>query len=357
MDLSPYPLLTAYRALAAALPVAGLLAGPTPVERLAGGDSLFLKRDDLTATDYGGNKIRKLDFLLAAAKARGARELLTFGYAGSNFVAATAWHGRKLGLDTLAYLLPQPGAAYVADNLAIGLHAGAELRELPDDKRIIAAALLRSARSLVRRGRLPEWIPPGGSAPVGVAGYINAAFELRQQVNAGLLPEPELIYVAFSSMGTVAGLSLGLELAGLRSRIVAVQVVDHRYAGPQKLQRLIERTRSHLHSIDSGFRRRATSPERISIRDEFFGSGYARPTPQTRAAVARFEAASGARADSAYSGKALACLYQDLDAGELYGRDVLFWHTFNAHPLPAGVSHPEPARIPESLRHYFGDRR
>lgn len=345
-----YPFLAAYPALAAALPVAGLLAGPTPVERLAGSDSLFLKRDDLTAGDYGGNKIRKLDFLLAAARAHGAQELLTFGYAGSNFVAATAWHGRKLGLATVAYLLPQPGAAYVADNLAVGLHAGAELHPLPDDRRIVAAAILHSARSLLRHGRLPQWIPPGGSAPAGVVGYINAVFELRLQIRAGLLPEPELIYVAFSSMGTVAGLALGLELAGLRSRVVAVQVVGDHYAGPEKLQRLIERTRRHLRGIDFG----ARAHERVRIRSEFFGSGYAVPTPQTRAAIARFGAGSGARADSAYSGKALACLYQDLDAGELHRRDVLFWHTFNAHGLPAGVSHPPPTQIPAALRGYFG---
>lgn len=353
MSASPYPFLAAHPALGAALPVAGLLDGPTPVQRLAGSDSLFLKRDDLTAGDYGGNKIRKLDFLLGAARAGGARELLTFGYAGSNFVAATAWHGRKLGLDTIAYLLPQPGAAYVAHNLAVGLHAGAELHPLPNERRIVAAAVLRSARGLLRHGRLPRWIPPGGSEPAGVVGYINAVFELRQQVRAGLLPEPELIYVAFSSMGTVAGLALGLELAGLRSRVVAIQVVDHRYAGAEKLRQLLERTRRYLHGIDSGLDVGGRALQRVQIRDEFFGSGYALPMPQTRAAIARFEAASGARADSAYSGKALACLYQDLDAGHLRQHDVLFWHTFNGHGLPAGVCHPPPAQIPPALRGHF----
>ncbi|HUP92351.1 MAG TPA: pyridoxal-phosphate dependent enzyme [Solimonas sp.] len=347
--MNPYPLFEACPQLGAEFPVAHLLAAPTPIEPM--GEGLFLKRDDLTAADYGGNKIRKLDFLLADAQRRGARELLGFGYAGSNFVAATAWHGRKLGLHTIGLLLPQVNAPYVTDNLAVGLAAGAELRQLDTSGAIVRAALWRSARSLLRHGRAPRWIPPGGSSPVGVLGFVNAALELKRQVDAGLAPAPDSIYVAFSSMGTVAGLALGLELAGLHSRIVAVQVVDAHFASAGKLAQLIGRSRGLLGRFAPQLR--SAGADRVEIRTEFFGSEYARPTTQASAAMHRFASVTGARADSAYSGKALACFYADLDGGLLRGRSTLFWHTFNAHGSPAGVSHPAPDNVPLSLRRYF----
>lgn len=186
--MNAYPLFDAHPRLRDALPVAGLLGGATPVGRLD--DRVFLKRDDLTAGDFGGNKVRKLDLLLARAARDGARELLTFGYAGSNFVAATAWHGRKLGLRTIGYLLPQAGATYVADNLAIALAAGAELHLRSSEAAIAVAALLRSAGAFMEGGRVPAWIPAGGSSPLGTIGFVNAAFELKRQIESGGVPRP-----------------------------------------------------------------------------------------------------------------------------------------------------------------------
>lgn len=352
--LNPYPLLERSPRLAGAVPVTGLVQQATAVQPLAGAAQVWLKRDDLSASDYGGNKIRKLDFLLAGAKARGARELLTFGYAGSNFVAATAWHGRKLGLNTAAFLLPQIKSGYVADNLSVGLHAGAQLQLRQSTAAVVRGALLHSAGCLLRQGRLPAWIPPGGSSPQGVLGFVNAALELKQQVDAGLLPAPSAIYVAFSSMGTVAGLALGLELARLSTRINAVQVVDERFATHDKLQGLMQQSCRYLRSLDTALTASAEDAlERVQIRREYFGEEYGRPTPQTAAAIHRFVTATGARADSAYSGKALACLYDDLDRGRLGLAPVLFWHTFNAHGLPPGVRHPPAHEVPPALQSYF----
>ena len=347
-----YPLFEVLPSLRAQVPVAGLLPAVTPVTALDGIAGCHVKRDDLSAPDYGGNKIRKLDFLLAAARARQVRDIVAFGYAGSNFVAATAWHARKLGIATHGFLLPQDPAGYVADNLAVALHTGAELRVLPSTTAVAAAAAWRSAGLRLVRGRWPYWIPPGGSSPVGVLGFVNAALELRAQIAAGEVPEPDAIYVAFSSMGTVAGLAIGLALARLRSRIVAVQVVDDRFASPQKLSRLVQQT---LALIGAAGKLPAAMEilGRVTIRTEFFGEAYARPTAATTRAIARFEQASGARADSAYTGKALAGLFADLDAGILRGQEVLFWHSFNAHGRPPGVGVPPAAGLAPALRRYF----
>lgn len=348
--MDAYPLLRAYPRLAARLPVAGLLAGPTPVAPLDTG--VHVKHDDLSARDYGGNKVRKLDFLLADAKARGAREVLTFGYAGSNFVAATAWHGRKLGLRTLAYLLPQLPHDYAATNLAVGLASDAELHVLPNAAVIGVAAVARSAGAVLRRGRAPAWIPPGGSSPKGIAGFVNAAFELKAQVDAGEVPEPDVVYVPLSSMGTVAGLALGFELARLRARIEAIQVATGQYASWPKLEDLVRQTDAWLRAIEPGLP--AGRPlERVRIRPEFLGPGYARPIPEAAAAMKRFSTAGGGRADPTYTGKALAALYHDLGMGRLRGKSALYWHTLSARALPDGVARPPAADVPAALRPYF----
>lgn len=331
--MSSYPLFEAYPRLGR-FPQAGLFSGATPLQALAGTDAVWVKRDDLSATDYGGNKIRKLDLLLAAAAANGQRDLVAFGYSGSNFVAATAWHGRKLGLRTHAFLLPQVDAPYVADNLATALHCGAEIGFGRSQAALGALAISRSLRIGLRQRKLPLWIPPGGSSPLGTLGFVNAALELRAQIDVGAMPVPRQLVVAFSSMGTVAGLAIGLGLARLPTRIVAAQVVGTAFASTEKLQRLIQRTLALLRETDPAAV--PTKLAEVEIHNEFFGEHYAVPTAATKAAMQRFEAASGARSDSAYSGKALAALYTLVDAGN--AGPTLYWHTFNAHGRPDGVA-------------------
>lgn len=323
-DSRAYPLFECFPRLRA-LPRAGLFTAATPVQALPGHDQAWVKRDDLSHAGFGGNKIRKLDLLLGDAQAQRRQCLLAFGYSGSNFVAATAWHGRRLGMDTIGLLLPQAESPYVADNRAVSRAAAAELGFGASSGALIAQALARSLRRLAWQGRWPYWMPPGGSTPLGTLGYVNAAFELRAQIEAGLCPEPARITVAFSSMGTVAGLAVGLALAGLRSRVIAVQVVDARFASRAKLEALIVRTQRYLRARDPAIPALAAP---VEIRTEFFGRDYAVPTEATTAAMQRFEAATCARSDSAYSGKALAGFYAALDGR--HERPAMFWHTFKA---------------------------
>ncbi len=346
------PLLERYPALASAHPVAGLVKGPTPVEPFAGAQDVHLKRDDLTATDYGGNKIRKLDFLLADAAARGRRSVMTFGYAGSNFVAATAWHGRKLGLRTIGGLLPQVPADYVVDNLSVSLACGAELFLRESRVALVAEAAMRSTQALLRDRRLPVWIPPGGSNALGALGFVNAAMELKQQIAAGLLPAPRQIVLPFSSMGSVAGLAAGLQLAGIQARITAVQVVDAAQAGPIRLLALLEELVALLRRASVQVADAAALAAQVDVRDEFFGGEYARADAPVKDAMQRFVSATGARVDSAYSGKALACLYADLDRGRLQ-MPALYWHTLSKAVRPPGVGRIAADAVHPRLRKYF----
>jgi D-cysteine desulfhydrase len=346
------PLLRAFPQLARTYPAAGLIASPTPIEPLSGADKVYIKRDDLTAADYGGNKVRKLDFLLADAKARGRKTVVAFGYAGSNFVAATAWYGRKLGLQTIGGLLPQSPADYIVDNLSVSIAAGAELFLRESELALMEEAALRSARAAVRDLAVPIWVPPGGSNAIGTLGFVNAALELREQIDAGAMPAPAQIVIAFSSMGSVAGLAAGLAIAGLDAQIVAVQVVDAQRASQPKLLKLLDDIVSLLRPESIDLPDAVSIAGRVDIRDEFFGGEYARAGASVKSAIARFAEATSTRADSAYTGKALAALYADLDANRLR-RPTLYWHTLSKSTLPPGVARAAREQAPASLRRYW----
>lgn len=348
------PLLDAQPSLARAFPVAGLLPAPTPIEPLAGADGVFIKRDDLTAADYGGNKIRKLDFLLAHARAHGRKTVVAFGYAGSNFVAATAWHARKLGLHTIGGLLPQVAADYIVDNLSVGLAAGAELFLRDREPALIADAAMRSIRASLRDRAWPPWIPPGGSSAIGALGFVNAALEIKAQIDAGAMPPPAQIVVAFSSMGSVAGLAAGLALAGLDARITAVQVVDPQRASQPKLLKLTDALVRLLRAQSIKIADAHALVARVDIRGEFFGGEYARADASVKSAMARFTRDTRGRVDSAYTGKALAALYADLDANRLRP-PALYWHTLSRSTLPPGVKRATREQAPPALRRYWDD--
>lgn len=353
----------AYPALREALPHFAVAELPTPVEEVAalgtsmGAGRLFVKRDDLTATAYGGNKVRKLEFLLPSAKERGAKEVMTFGYAGSNHCTATAIHARSVGLRSISMLTPQLPTAYLRRNLLASFAAGAELN------------LYRSARSVRlfapfvvwqhrrRMGTPPYLIPPGGSSALGTIGFVNAAFELKAQVDAGLLPEPDALYVAFSSMGTVAGLTLGLQAAGLRTRVVAVQVVDEGAASKEAAGRLAQKAYGLLRGIEADFPAVDLTLPNLEVRNEFFGGKYAKFTPEGIEMLERFKAAlrldEELALDGTYSGKALAGLAADGKAGKLAGRTVLFWNTFNSRPFWKTMDLPEYKELPREFWKYF----
>lgn len=332
--------------------VAGLLQGATPVEPLRDVPDVYIKRDDLTATDYGGNKVRKLDFILAHARERGCKTVVAFGYAGSNFVAATAWHGRKLGLRTIGGLLPQVAAEYIVDNLSVSIASGAELFARDSQAALVAEAALRATRASLRDRALPLLIPPGGSSALGALGFVNAAVELRAQVDAGALPIPRSIVMPFSSMGSVAGLAAGLHLAGMQTRIVAVQVVGENFASRQKLRGLLDRVARLLRRAGVAIAGADTLLERVDIRTGFYGGEYGRANEAVKSAMRRFGAAIDTRCDGAYTGKALACLYADADAARLPS-PALYWHTLSRSTLPAGVLRASCEEAPASLRRYW----
>lgn len=324
------------------LPWVELAHLPTPIQRLnwsgSSAATVWAKRDDLTSPAYGGNKIRKLEYLLGRALARGDRAVLTFGAMGSNHVLATTRFCAQLGLDCVAVMSRQVMTSYLPANLAAVIRSGAVLHSCPKFSGVADAAKEAAQAYFDRHGSKPMLIPPGGSSDIGALGFVNAAFELDQQIKQGVLPEPDRIYIALGTMGSVVGLGLGLAALGRKTEIVAVKVVHDSVADPDTMRTLWEKANDTLCREISGFPLIDISAAHLTVREEFFGSGYALPTDEASVAVDSARRA-GLRLETTYTGKTLAALARDA-TNVAEDQHYLFWDTANSRPLApaAGVN-------------------
>ena len=322
-----------YPALAQRLPRVPLVVTPTPVEAMPRLETLvdsraplYVKRDDLTASPYGGNKPRKLEFLLGDARARGRRHLLTFGVVGSNHVRATAIYGRRAGFAVTAVLVPQPPDPRLARNVQAIRAEGARVIPVPTTPHAVAAAAVVAAVTLARTLRPPYVIPPGGSSPVGVLGYVSAALELADQIARGECPEPAAIYVAGGSNGTAAGLLLGLRLAGLRSRLVVVWVDDLLAVSPRAIAALANRAGRLLGR--HGCVPPRVGPDDFDFLDGYIGRGFGWPTFAGERAAAQLAEAHGLRLDPDFTAKAAAAFLNAAIGRAAPRGPLLYWHTY-----------------------------
>ena len=311
------------------LPHVPLGSAPTPVRRLEGLGVAGLDAVELWVKDesgygdgaWGGNKVRKLEWLIPEAQRRGVRTVLTVGGIGTHWGLACALYGREHGLRTVLGLVDQPVDDHVRAQLSRLAASGAELHRFATARRLRLAAPWLLARGS-SHGRLPWYLPAGGSNPHGTLGYVETALELAAPVADGELPDPATVVVPVGSGGTAAGLVLGLRLAGLRSRVLGVVVNDAFRLDAPVLARLARRTGDLLrdHGADEV---PSVAPGDLDARPDWLGRTYGDPTPASTRMVAA-GARAGLELEPVYTGKALAAV-ADL-AGELPG-PVLWLNT------------------------------
>ena len=291
----------------------GLGTGPTPVHRLEGlgvpeldGLDLWVKDESAFGDGaWGGNKVRKLEWIIPEARRRGARTLFTVGGIGTHWGLACALYGREHGLRTVLGLVDQPVDDHVRAQLARLEASGAELHRYPDPRRLRLAAPWLIATH-VRGRRLPWYLPAGGSNAYGALGYVETALELAAQVERGELPEPAKIVVPIGSGGTAAGLVLGLRIAGLHTRLLGVVVNDAFRLDAPVIARLANRTADLLagHGVPG---LPSIGPEDLVTRLDWLGATYGDPTPASVRMVAA-GARAGLELEPVYTGKALAAV-------------------------------------------------
>lgn len=283
--------------------------GPTPVAPLdldlprdSTGDSVggvWIKDEGAYGDGgWGGNKVRKLEWIIPEAHRRGRRTLFTVGGIGTHWGLACALYGREHGLETVLGLVDQPIDDHVRQQLARLEASGATLYRYPTPARLKLAAPLLLAR------HRPWYLPAGGSNAFGTLGYVETALEIAAQVAAGELPEPGTVVVPVGSGGTVAGLALGFGIAGLRTHVFGAVVNDMIRLDRRAIGRLVGRTAGLLRDRGAGTVP-VLDPDRLTLRTDWLGSGYGDPTPASVAEVDR-AAAAGIEIEPVYTGKALA---------------------------------------------------
>lgn len=356
-DHFEYPLIRAFPSLAHALPRVALGSWPTPVTAsphfAAAHDlsELHVKREDQSHSLCGGNKVRGLELLLADASSRGANTLVTMGAAGSHHVCRTAWHAAQLGIRTVAVLVPQATAEYARRNLVCAASVGAEL--IPASYVAVAPALIRE---MLRprnwhSAKPPYFIPPGGTSPRSCIGHVNAMFELRDQIHAGLLPEPDCLFVPMGSLGTAAGLLLGARLARLKTRVVGVAVSYRWYCTAGRCARMAMRCLRFMRRFDSSIPEVDLGASDLDIVHSALGDGYAQFTERSVALARDLHHLDGIPLDGTYSAKALAGMMDYILAHRLAPRRHLFWQTYQ--PLRPSLCDASAAdRLPPALRQF-----
>jgi 1-aminocyclopropane-1-carboxylate deaminase/D-cysteine desulfhydrase-like pyridoxal-dependent ACC family enzyme len=353
------PLFRHYPLLSEKLPYVTLGGFPTPVRKLdrlardTGINQLYIKRDDLSGKLYGGNKMRKLEFILGHALHSGIKEVLTFGFMGANHAMATAVTAQQVGLRSISMMMPEPQLRYACSNLLMTYYCGAELHHQRNKQLLILATAYQLIRHKIKNGRLPLFISGYSTSPLGATGFVNAAFELKEQVMAGEIPEPDYIYVGKGTGGTTAGLMLGIKVAKLKSRVVSVSANDKRTFNARKICQLHDKTALLLCSLDPSFPRFECSEADLDIRYDFVGRGYACPTEEGLKAMSLMEKNEEIKLDSTYTAKAFACLLDDAGKGYLRDKVVLFWNTYNSRDFSDAIATVDYHRLPRGFHRYF----
>ena len=304
------------------------LGGPARCPRI------LIKRDDLTALGLGGNKARKLEYLVADAKAQGATTLITTGAVQSNHARMTAAAACVAGMRCVLVLTTTSNPPAVAGNLLLDKLYGADIRLVPsidpmfavgNDEPVVAEVVAEEKAA----GRVPYVIPVGGSSGVGVFGYVAGTAELVEQLaEAGV--SPSRLYYASGSRGTQAGLTLGAKLCEAPYRVYGVAVSG---GEPEKIER--------AKRIANEAATRLGLPERLEFSDlitdqNFIGDGYGIPTAEALEAIRLLATTEAILLDPCYTSKAMAALIAHVRSGELTRGGL---RGVPAHRRHAGVIH------------------
>lgn len=308
---------------------------PTPLERLErlgaqlAGPEIWVKRDDATGLALGGNKVRKLEYLLGQALAEGTDGVITVGGVQSNHARQTAAAAARHGLEchlVLLRVVPRDSVEYEHNgNMLLDHLFGANVHVVDDDTAAAStiAGLLEDANV---RGRKFVVHPAGGSTPTGCLGYVRAIAELCHQVEEHGV-DFSRIYVAIGSGGTLAGLLCGAAAMRLSSEIRGVCVLKSAVDQVAEVEKLATETADLIGTP-------SPSIDPSALEGGHLGEGYGVPTEKGLEAIQLCARSEGLLLDPVYTSKAMGCLVADIRSGSVSAdRPVLFWHTGGAPGL------------------------
>lgn len=278
------------------------------------GPRLLVKRDDQTGLAFGGNKTRKLEYLLAAAQQAGAQTIISAGAVQSNHCRQTVAAAAKFGLDCILVLFGEPPKPPDGNHLLHYL-LGAEIvfTKREDIEQTLEDVFAKSQS----KGRKPYLIPYGGSNPTGAMGYVNAMLELAEQ-----LVSPDWIVFPSSSGGTQAGMLVGARLTGFTGKILGISVDEPEDILKQRVAELATQTAAFMGET------MAFTPQDVLVNDHYLGGGYAVMGKTEIEAIQMFAKKEALLLDPVYTGRAAAGMIDLIRKGYFDISDtILFWHT------------------------------
>lgn len=316
-------------------PLSNFLDLPTPVQPLILlSTQAWIKRDDLVHNEYGGNKTRKLAYSLADAIASDKKHIVTMGALGTNHGVATAMACQKMGLDCTVLVYDHHLTNIATNNLKAMVHFGANIEYVGS----LTKTLLRFFRHPKRKAAEYYFLAAGGTNPVSTLSYVDAVFELKQQIASGECPNIDKIYCPVASAGTLAGLTLGCQLANMSTEVIGIRVVDSHFA--KIIPVCTQKTTYAMMQKTAQLINKQQNPVKISpknlrqpiLKHDYLGKGYGVPTQAGLQAVKTFTNC-GITIEPTYSGKAAAAFLKEVASLDTTrsNQHLLFWMTFNAN--------------------------
>ncbi|HEY3382931.1 MAG TPA: D-cysteine desulfhydrase family protein [Vicinamibacterales bacterium] len=307
------------------IPRLALAHYPTPIEELSrlrdaigGGPNLLIKRDDALSFGFGGNKVRKLEMVVARAQADGADTLITTGGVQSNHARVTAAAAARLGMRCVIVANGTPPER-LSGNALLDALFGAEIQYVAS-RAERAPTMAATAERLRLEGHRPVVIPLGASTPLGALGFVKAIGELVSQMPS----PPDYIFHSTSSGGTQAGLVAGCALHAVATRVIGISA-DETVAGIQSTVHSIIEGMGEMLNIDG---RALAAARPIEADDRFVGDGYGIPSQASREAQSLLARSQALVVDHTYTAKALAGMIGWIREGRIAAHEtVLFWHT------------------------------
>lgn len=358
-----------YPKLEGKVPWVSLLTGtPSKVEKLKelekhlnlNDGAIYIKRDDKVHNIYGGNKPRKFEFIFAEVLLKKKKGIITLGGIGTNHGIACAIISKELGLKCELFLSLQPLTWHVQRSLLLYDYFGAKLH-------FTKSFELGILKSLLYRLFHPKYflMSIGGSpllgvgTPLGSIGFINAMFELKNQIDRGLLTVPDIIFVAAGSSGTTAGLIAGCQLLGLKTKVYAVNVSQDIVVNPKAVIKIATKAIKYLRKRDNSIENVDITKENFEIIKGYLGSVYGVKTIKSQNAVDLIYELEGKKSDfkleTTYTGKTMAAMLDFLGNEENKSKTVLFWNTYNSNNLDKYLKETnfEFQKLPKKFHKYF----
>lgn len=327
---------------------------PTPVHQLKnlGFNNLWIKRDDLNSSIYGGNKIRKLEFILAEVKKRNKKRIVTTGGTGTHHGLTTTIFAKQFGIDVTLLLYDQPYSNEVRHNLL--------LLAKQQVKIVHCKTLLKTMFCYLLLRRMIDpfayFLYPGGSNVFGTLEHVNAIFELKTQIESGLLPKPDVIFCPLGSNGTMAGLILGCALSKLDSKVIGVRVTppklgffqvctDHTVMKSAKdTYQLLRQNCRDLPGVNL---------QTPSIDGRYLGNGYGYKAERCAETIEMINKNEGIQLDPTYTAKTFSAVRDFCSSPKNISKMVLYWHTYRSIDTSHLTAKEDYLKLPATLQHYF----